>query len=82
MTKDGQNAMLKILEDTPKHVYFFLCTTDPQKLIPTIRTRCTDMMVEPLSDTDMGVLLARVAKREQIELTSQRMDKIIEASEG
>ena len=35
-----QNAMLKALEDTPKHVYFILCTTDPQKVIKTVQTRC------------------------------------------
>src|SRR5690606_3369465 len=35
MTADAQNAFLKLLEDTPRHVYFFLATTDPQKLKKT-----------------------------------------------
>ena len=35
-----QNAMLKALEDAPRHVYFILCTTDPEKIIKTVQTRC------------------------------------------
>jgi DNA polymerase-3 subunit gamma/tau len=50
MTNDAQNAFLKRLEDTPKHVYFILCTTDPSKLIPTIRGRCSQFQVKPLSE--------------------------------
>ena len=53
LSKDAQNAALKILEDTPKHVYFFICTTDPQKLIATIRSRCTEMPVDLLKLDEM-----------------------------
>ena len=42
MTGDAQSAFLKALEDTPNHVYFILCTTDPQKLLPTIRGEMHD----------------------------------------
>ena len=38
-TKDFQNSLLKALEDTPDHVYFLLCTTDPSKLLKTIKNR-------------------------------------------
>jgi DNA polymerase-3 subunit gamma/tau len=48
MTNDAQNAILKILEDTPKHVYFILCTTDPERLIKAIRTRCMTFEVKGL----------------------------------
>lgn len=39
-TKDAQNALLKLLEDPPEHVYFILGTTDPEQLIATLRGRC------------------------------------------
>lgn len=64
LTNDAQNALLKILEDTPKHVYFILCTTDPQKLIPTLKGRCSQFQVKPLTDGQMFQLLRSVVKAE------------------
>jgi|TARA_Y100000310_G_scaffold345185_1_gene462472 DNA polymerase-3 subunit gamma/tau len=59
-TKDFQNALLKALEDTPKHVYFILCTTDPKKLLPTVRNRCTMFEVHKLTETLLIKLLTEV----------------------
>lgn len=44
----AQNSLLKILEDTPKHVYFVLCTTDPEKLLPALVSRCMKWEVKSL----------------------------------
>lgn len=82
MTKDAQNAALKILEDTPNHVYFFLCTTDPQKLIPTIKNRCCQLSVELLKREQLKKLIGRVLKREGEELSEELVEDITEASAG
>ena len=43
LTKDAQNAALKLFEDIPNYQYYFLSTTDPKKVLPTIRTRCNQI---------------------------------------
>lgn len=63
-TGDAQNALLKILEDTPAHVYFILCTTDPQSLLPTIKGRCSQFQTKVLTEEEMEELLIKVAEAE------------------
>jgi DNA polymerase-3 subunit gamma/tau len=69
LTGDAQTALLKALEDTPKHVYYILCTTDPQKLLPTIKGRCAQYQVNLLTDREMKTLLKRVVKAENEKLS-------------
>ena len=66
-TVDAMNALLKILEDTPPHVFFILCTTDPDKLLKTIRSRCMAFSVGPLSERQTTRLLQRIVKAEGVE---------------
>lgn len=82
MTNDAQNALLKILEDTPDHVYFVLCTTDPDKLLKTVRGRCSIFELRPLNDKQMLTLLRRVVKEEEESLTKQVYEQIIEDTQG
>lgn len=77
-----QNAALKILEDTPPHVYFILATTDPGKLIKPVLTRCTEMAVRALGREDVASLVARVAKKEGIELAADIAQDLIDNSGG
>ena len=67
MTVDAMNALLKILEDTPPHVFFILCTTDPEKLLKTIISRCMTFSVGPLSERQTTRLLQRIVKAEGVE---------------
>ena len=53
LTGAAQNAFLKTLEDTPKHVKFILCTTEPNKLKPTFRGRCQQYQVSQLTEDGM-----------------------------
>lgn len=82
LTGDAQNALLKILEDTPSHIYFVLCTTDPQKLLPTIKGRCQQFQVLPLNETQMYGLLRRVVREEGETLEKEIYDQIIISSKG
>lgn len=77
-----QNAFLKALEDTPEHVYFFLCTTDPQKLIAPLKTRCSIINVTPLNDEEMTYLLKRTARAEKIKMGSEVYERICELAQG
>jgi DNA polymerase-3 subunit gamma/tau len=67
-TKDAQNALLKLLEDPPKNVYFILCTTDPEQLLTTIRGRCHTFQMKALRPTEMTELLNRVIKAEGLDI--------------
>lgn len=82
LSKDGQNALLKALEDTPKHVYYILCTTDPQKLIDTIKGRCSQFETSLLSETEMTKLIHRVTKVEGESLEKEVRKQIVQDSLG
>jgi len=82
LTNDSQNSLLKLLEDTPRHVYFILATTDPGKLLPTILSRCTRITFKPLSVADLKTLVTSIAVKETLELSDALVDKIAEVADG
>ncbi|MFX0132479.1 MAG: AAA family ATPase [Candidatus Hodarchaeota archaeon] len=81
-SKDFQNAMLKPLEDTPKNVYFFLCTTDPSKLIKAFKTRCTDINLSSLDSDLIYRLVKKIAKQENMDIPKNILESLSENCEG
>lgn len=81
-TKEWQNAMLKSLEDVPSHVYFFLCTTDPQKLIAPLKTRCTEIKFKAMTVEELQLLLRKVNRAEGFGLSKEVLLNVAEHSEG
>ena len=81
-TKDAQTALLKALEDTPKHVYFMLATTDPNKLLDTIIGRCMQFSVSPLPDRGMTKLLLKVLADEKKDVPEEVLNSIVKESLG
>ena len=49
----GQNALLKILEEPPSYGVFLLLTDNPEKLLPTVRSRCTELKLLPLPENSL-----------------------------
>lgn len=79
---DAQTALLKILEDQPEYAYFFLCTTHPQKLLPTVVNRCSAVKLRAVSQTDLNTLVEDVAKKEGITLSDRVKMKLTDAADG
>jgi len=82
LTGDAQNGFLKIIEEPPPHAYIMLASTEPNKIIKTIQTRCTEVKLELLKPDEIKAIVLRVAKKEAIGLCQDAIDKIIDASEG
>ena len=55
----GQNALLKVLEEPPQYGVFLLLTDNPNKLLPTVRSRCRELKLQPLPE---DILLGQLKK--------------------
>ena len=72
---EGQNALLKILEEPPKYGVFILLTDNPDKLLPTVRSRCTELALQALPPEILCPALAREfpeAAHEDLEAAAMR----------
>jgi DNA polymerase-3 subunit gamma/tau len=82
-TLDFQSSLLKLLEDAPSHVIFILCTTEPEKVLRTIRTRCMMFQTKGLLMHQMTDLLKSVLKSEGLEgYPNSIIEEIVKCSEG
>jgi len=82
LTSAAQQSLLKVIEDVPIHSYFIFCTTDPNRIIPTIRNRCSTFQVELLSDENMEELLETTLEKINKELSDNIFFSIIDCAEG
>ena len=82
LTNDAQNALLKVLEDTPPKVYFILCTTDPEKVIATVRNRCSTFKVSTLPSFIISSLLEKVCKAEGKSIAKDVLKEITRVGKG
>lgn len=82
LPRQTQQATLKMLEDTPKHVYFFLCTTDKSSLLDTLVGRCHPVSFKALSRFDLGRVMDRSLKERNYKLADVVLDRIFENVNG
>lgn len=81
-TGEAQDALLKILEEPPARVWIFLATTNPTKLLATIKSRCTEIRLRAVPAKELEGLLKRIAAAEKLKLADGVIDAIIEQADG
>ena len=78
----ASNALLKTLEEPPSHVIFVLATTDPQKVLPTIRSRTQHFEVHLLSAADLEGLVDHVVADAGLALSSEGRAYVLRVGAG
>ncbi|MEX0849222.1 MAG: DNA polymerase III subunit gamma/tau [Candidatus Dependentiae bacterium] len=82
LSKAAFNAFLKILEEPPASVLFILATTDPEKIIETVRSRCFQLFFKPIDAPVLLTHLMHVCDKENIGYEVAGLDLIIKETEG
>ncbi len=82
MSAGAFNALLKTLEEPPEDVVFILCTTEPQKILPTIVSRCQRYDFSKVGEEDMKAKLIEVLNEERAEYEESGIDEIISLADG
>ena len=78
----ASNALLKTLEEPPAHVIFVLATTDPQKVLPTIRSRTQHYEFRLLGPDTLSALLAQVRTDAGLEVGDDALDLAVRRGRG
>lgn len=82
LTSEASNALLKTLEEPPSHVVFILATTNPEKLIDTIKSRVTKVDFRKATTEEILRSLKRVSEGEKLEVEMEGLEKIAIFSDG
>lgn len=76
------NAFLKTLEEPPAHVIFILATTEKQKILPTILSRCQVFDFKRILGRDMVNYLSTIAEKREVQFEAEALQLIAEKSDG
>lgn len=82
LTQAAFNALLKTLEEPPAHVIFILATTEPNKVIPTILSRCQRFDFRGISPSDINKKLIEIRDNEEIDISDEALNEIALNAEG
>ena len=82
LTTQAFNALLKTLEEPPKHVIFILATTEYYKIPLTITSRCQKFQFNKISNDEIVGRLKEISKLENIEIEDEALNEIAKISDG
>jgi DNA polymerase-3 subunit gamma/tau len=82
LSTSAQNSLLKIVEEPPSYVKFFFCTTDPNKVLPAIRTRCQNFNLKKVSEVDILNILSNVCSNENLSFEPEALKMVAKTCNG
>lgn len=82
LSSSAFNALLKTLEEPPAHVVFILATTDPQKIIPTVLSRCQRYNFSKISNLNMKKKMVEILNKEHLQYEDKALDEVAMLAEG
>ncbi len=82
LTPQAFNALLKTLEEPPSHVIFVLCTTDPQKILETILSRCQRFDFHRISNEDIVGRLRYICEQEGFAFDEEALEVVARHARG
>jgi DNA polymerase-3 subunit gamma/tau len=82
LTKEAFNALLKTLEEPPAHVKFMFATTEPEKVLPTILSRCQRFDLRRIPSALIVKHLLEIAKKEDVQIDDAALHAIARGADG
>jgi DNA polymerase III subunit gamma/tau len=82
LTKDAFNALLKTLEEPPEYLKFVLATTDPEKMLPTVLSRCLQFNLRPMAPQTVAEHLQNVLDKENVPVEAGALRLLSRAARG
>ena len=82
LTTSAFNALLKTLEEPPRHVIFILATTEPYKIPLTVASRCQKFQFNKIDDDSIVKKLKQISNNEEIDITEEAMYEISRLADG
>ena len=82
LTKESFNALLKTLEEPPEYLKFVLATTDPEKMLPTVLSRCLQFNLRPMASEVVAAHLEHVLGAEHVAFDADSIRLLARAARG
>ncbi len=82
LTKEAFNSLLKTLEEPPEYLKFVLATTDPEKMLPTVLSRCLQFNLRPMAPDTVHAYLEQVLGAEGVAVDEDSLRLLARAARG
>lgn len=82
LTNEASNALLKTLEEPPEHAYFILCTTNPEKVLDTIKSRCQQFVLKRPTLDEIQEKINLILEKENKKVPESLVSRIASGAKG